>query len=85
MQMPAEQPPKTQTADGSGDTGTGTVSGGGGTPSPAAIYYGYCDSPSHEGGWTGPDRDVLLDAQYDCRDHNAQCDTQGARVLSRTP
>lgn len=78
---------KTKTAEGHTDIVDTGSSGGDGTTvttSPAVIYYGYCSSPSHQGTWTGPDRAEELSAQYDCRDHNKQCDTQGARVEFRS-
>lgn len=82
--MAGDKIPKTKTEDGNGDDGGDKPPPGGpDIPSPAVIYYGYCSSPSHEGAWTGPDRDSEISAQYDCRDHNAQCDTQGAFVASR--
>jgi hypothetical protein len=85
--MAGKEPEQTKTPEGDGDNGGETrppPGGGGGPPtSPAVIYYGYCSSPSHEGAWTGPDRDSEISAQFDCRDHNAQCDTQGAFVAQR--
>jgi hypothetical protein len=83
--MGVEQPPKTKTSDGNGDiVDTGTGSSGTDTPSPSTIYFGYCiGSPSHKGDWTGPERTVQLDADYDCRDHNVQCEAQGAHIVSR--
>jgi hypothetical protein len=78
---------KTKTVEGHTDIVDTSSSGGDGatvTTSPAVIHYGYCSSPSHRGTWTGPDRPVEVDAEYDCRDHNSQCDTQGGRVQFRS-
>ena len=83
--MAGEKPPETKTSDGNGDTvDTGTGPSGPEKTSPSTKYFGYClGSPSHKGDWTGPDRTDQVDAEYDCRDHNAQCEAQGAHIVSR--
>ena len=82
--MARDDIPRTKGPDDKGGPGDDRVPDGPpGGGSPSVIYYGYCSSPSHDGTWTGPDRDLSLDAEYDCREHNRQCDTQGAFVTSR--
>lgn len=81
--MASDDIPQIKGPDDTGGPGHEKVPEPTGKGSPSTIYYGYCSSPSHDGAWMGPDRDLSLDAEYDCREHNKQCDTQGAFVTSR--